>query len=77
MAEAVAHGAQSADRPVQLVRFGREQLPVNPRIPARSKHERDLVEREAGGAPECDQRHPLQHAGIEQTAEAPPADRRD
>ena len=43
-------------------------------LPVRREHERDLVEREAGGAPKRDQRQPLQHAGIEQTAQTPPAD---
>ena len=75
--QAVAHGAQFADRPVQLVRLGREHLPVDARPPVRREHERDLIERKAGGAPQRDQRQPLQHAGIEQTAQATPADRGD
>ena len=77
MPQAVAHGAELADRPVQLVRLGREHLPVDARPPVRREHERDLVEREAGGAAQRDQRQPLQHAGIEQAAQAAPADRGD
>jgi len=38
--QAVAHGAQFADRPVQLLRLGREHLPVDARLPFRREHER-------------------------------------
>ena len=45
------------------------------RLPVRLEHDRDLIEREASGAPQRDQRQPFQHAGVEQTAQAPPTDR--
>jgi len=72
--EAVAQSAKLADRPVQLLRLGREHLPVDAQPPVRREHERDLLEREASGPPQRDQRQPLQHAGLEQTAQPPPAD---
>jgi len=73
----VAHGAQLADRSVQFVRFLRKHLPVKPRTPVRAEHERDLIERGAGRTPEGNQCQTLQHAGIEETAWAAPADGSD
>jgi hypothetical protein len=52
--QAVAHGAQLADRAVELVRLGREHLAVDARLALGREHARDLVEREAGGAPQRD-----------------------
>ena len=40
MPQAIPHGSQSADRPVQFLRLVREHLPLNPRPPVRSEHER-------------------------------------
>jgi hypothetical protein len=57
----------------ELIRLGREHLAVDARLPLGREHARDLVEREAGGAPQRDQRQPLQHAGIEQAAQPAPA----
>ncbi len=45
--------------------------------PSRREHARDLDRAKTGGAAERDQRQPFQHARIEQTAQAPPADRGD
>jgi hypothetical protein len=66
-----------ADRLVELLRLGREHAPVDARPPVRREHARYLVERKAGGARERDERQPFQHAGVEQAAQAPPADRGD
>ena len=73
MPQAVAHGAQLADRPVELIRLDREHLAVDARLPLGREHARDLIEREAGGAPQRDQRQPFDHAGIEQAAQPAPA----
>src|SRR5437016_4963369 len=63
--------------PVEILRLGREHLPVDARPPVGREHERDLIERKASGAPERDQRQAFEHAGIKHTTQAPPADRRD
>jgi len=52
-------------------------LPVDSELPVWREHERDLIEREAGGASQRDQRQPFENAGIEYTVETPPADRSD
>ena len=75
--QAVAHDAQFVDRHVQLLRLGREHQPVDARPPVRGEHARDLIKRKTGGAPQRNQRQPFQHAGVEQTAQALPADRGD
>lgn len=77
VAQAVAQRAQLADRAVQCGSLGRQHLPVDVRPPVRRKHRRDLNERESGGAAKRDQRQPLQHVGIEQPAQAPPANGSD
>ena len=59
------------------MRLGREQLPVDARPPVRREHACNLIEREAGGAPEHDQREALQHGGPEYAPQAAPADRGD
>src|SRR5947199_220387 len=61
----------------EILRLGREHLPVDARPPVGREHERDLIERKASGAPERDQRQAFEHAGIKHTTQAPPADRRD
>jgi hypothetical protein len=73
--EAVARVGQFADGPVQFLRLGQEHLPVDAGPPVWREHERDLIEREAGGAPHRDQRQPLQHTGIEHTMQTVPASR--
>jgi hypothetical protein len=75
--QTLAHGAQLADRPVQLIRLRRELPPVDARPPVRREHVRNLIERKAGGAPQGDQRQPFQDAGIEPTTQAPPPGGRD
>jgi hypothetical protein len=77
MSQALAHRAQTTDRPVQFVGLVCEHPPVDARPPVRSEHQGDLVEREAGAAAQRDQCQPLQHPGIEQAAQPPPADRGD
>jgi hypothetical protein len=52
--QAIAHRAKPADRLVELNGLGGEHLPVDARPPVRGEHERDLIEREAGGAPHRD-----------------------
>jgi hypothetical protein len=61
------------DHPIDVVRFGREHLPIDVRLPVRREHERDLLERKAPTAPERDQRQPLEYAGIELTAQSAPS----
>ena len=61
------------DDPIEVVRLGCEHLPVDVRLPVRREHERDLLERKAPTAPERDQCQPLEHAGIELTAQSPPS----
>jgi len=75
--QAAAQGNQLADRSVELGRPGLEHLPVDARTPIRREHARDLVEREAGRAPERDQREAFQHAGIEDTPQPVPPYRGD
>jgi hypothetical protein len=77
VAQAVAHGGEPADGVVQLLRFSDEHLPIDARLAIGRKHAGDLLQREAGGAPEPNQRQALQHDGIEDAAQAPPADRGD
>ena len=77
MPQAVAHGAEFADGAIELLRFSGEQLPVDFRVPVGRKHARDLLKREARGAPKRDQRQPLQDARLEDAAQAAPADRGD
>lgn len=77
MPQAVAHGAKFSDCLVQVVRFGQEHVPVNMQLPARGKHECDLVEREASGTPEGNRRQSFQHIWCEQAAQAAPANRSD
>lgn len=67
--------AQPADRPVQLSGLVGEHLPVDAWPPVRTEHARDLVKGEAGAASQRDQGQPFQHAGIEEPAQAVPADR--
>src|SRR5690606_41037444 len=73
--QAVAHRGQLADRSVQLLGLRRELPPIDTGPSVRSEHEPDVLQREAGRAPERNQREPLQHSGIELTAQSPPADR--
>ena len=75
--QTVAHGAQFADYRVQFRRLGRELLPVDARSTVWREHERDLIKRKPGSAPQCYQCQPLQYVRVEQTAQAPPADRGD
>lgn len=75
--EAVAHFAQLANRGVELVRFGAEQLSINPRARARGEHAQHLVEREACDAPESDERQALEDSWFVQPAQAAPTDGRD
>jgi hypothetical protein len=73
--QAIAHGAQLAHLPVELVGLRREHRPVDPQPAVRREHPRDLVEREARGAPERDQRQALQHVRGEEPPQATPARR--
>lgn len=77
VSQAIAHGAELADRPVELRRLGREHRSVDARLAVRREHSGDLIEREAGLAPEHDQREPIEHGGIEEPAQAAPANRGD
>lgn len=77
MPQAVAHLSQFADGPVQLIRFCSKHLPVDTRPPVWSEHLRDLIEREACGTSQGNQREALQHTGIEQTVQPSPSDRGD
>jgi len=75
--QTVTHATEFADRLVYFFRLVREHLSIDARPAIGREHERDLVERETGLSPHRDQRQPLQHAGIEQTAQPSPADRCD
>ncbi|GKS59684.1 hypothetical protein YTPLAS18_32110 [Nitrospira sp.] len=74
MLQTLAQGGQFADHPVEFLRFGREHLSVDARRSIRREHERDVIEREAGGAPQRDECQPFQHTRGEQTAQAASAD---
>ena len=73
MAQAVAHGSELADGSVEFVGLGREHLPVDARYASRREHVADLFERKARGAADRNKRQPLEHAGVEQAAQAAPA----
>lgn len=75
MPQAVAHRPQFPDPAVELVRFGGKRLPIDARPSIGSEHPRDVVQRKAGGAAERDERQPFEHARIEATAQALPANR--
>jgi hypothetical protein len=62
------------DRQVELVRLDGEHSPVG--SPA-AEHARDLVQRESGSPSHSDEREALDHAGVEETLQPSPADRRD
>jgi hypothetical protein len=74
VAQAVAQRAELADGPLQLLGLVAEQPAIDA---AGDEHARYLVEREAGRAAERDQGQPLDHAGIEEAAQAAPAGRLD
>lgn len=69
MPQAVAHGTEFSDRAVQFIGLVCKALAVDVRLPLRPEHLRNLLKRETGGAAECDQREPLQHARIEHPAQ--------
>ena len=75
--QSIAHRAKLADPSVELVGFRSEQFSIDARRSMRREHARDLIEREAGGAPEGDEREALDHAGVEEASQAAPARRRD
>ncbi len=77
MPQAIAHAAEFPDRPVEILRLGREHLPVDTRSTVRREHAGDLLEGEPGLAPERDQREPVEHCGTKKAALAAPADRGD
>jgi hypothetical protein len=77
VAQTVAHLAQLADARVELVGLGRELRAIDPGMAVGTEHGADLVEGEAGGAPEADEREPLEHVGGEETEEPAPPDGRD
>lgn len=60
--QAVTHGTQLLDCLVEFVGFGGELIPINPWLSVGREHFGNLVERETGGAPQCDQRQTYQHA---------------
>ncbi len=72
--QAVAHGSKPTDSFVQFIGLGCKHLPVNAEPPVRRKHERNLIQRESGGAPHGNQGKPLHHTGMKHTAQTPPAD---
>ncbi len=77
VAEPVTERRQLADALVQLVRLRRELATVDPRLAVRPEHAGDLVEREAGVAPQRDQAEALEHRAIELAAQAVAAGRLD
>lgn len=77
MAEPVAERSELADALVQLVGLRGELVAVDARLAVRVEHASDLVEGEAGVAPERDQGEALDHARIELAAQTDPADRLD
>jgi hypothetical protein len=56
VAQAVAHGGELADGLVDLFGLGREQLAIDTGLAICREHPRYLVEREARGTTERDQR---------------------
>lgn len=63
--QTITHRGQLAEGPIQFLRFGDEHLPVDAQSTIRRKHQRNLIEGESCGAPQCDDREALQNAGIE------------
>jgi len=63
--QAVSHGSQLANRPVQFFGLCGEHLSVDPRPAIRREHARDLIEAEAGRASERDEREAVQNTGVE------------
>jgi hypothetical protein len=72
--QAVAHGPQRANGPVEFFRLGGEQMPVDTRRAVACNHLRDLVEGEPSGTPQSDQRQPFQNGRIEEAAQTSPSD---
>ena len=62
---------EAAHAPVEILGLGCERAPVDPRPPVRGQHRGDFVERQAGDAPECDQREPFEHGGVILAASQP------
>jgi len=75
--EAVAHRAEPADRAIEFVGLGGKLRTVDARAPVGCEHGADLIEREPGRPAKRDQRQMLQHGGVEQPAQSPPARGRD
>ena len=67
MAEPIAHRSQLANGSIQLLRFRREDPAVDADAAVRCEHASHFIERKAGGASECDQGQPIEHAEIEET----------
>ena len=77
MLQAISHGLQLPDRPVDLICLGAEYRPVDLRIPFRCEHLRYFLQRESCGLPERNQRQPFENVGIERAAQSSPASRSD
>lgn len=77
MPQAVAHGTELTDRPVEFIRLRGEHFPIDARSAIRREHPRHLIERKTRSAPDADEREAFQDARIEQTAETSPSNGRD
>ncbi len=75
MAEAVAHGRQSADGLVELIGFGGELPAVDPEASVGGEHACDLIERKAGGAAEGDEGQAVDDGWLKKTAQTSTATR--
>src|SRR5690606_29578419 len=54
-----------SQRTIELVGFRVQHLAVYVKLPVSPQHEPDLIEQEAGGAAQRDQREPFQHLRVE------------
>lgn len=54
--QTIADGAQLADSPIEFLGLTGEYLAIDAHPPVKREHPRNLIEREAGLAPEHDQR---------------------
>src|SRR3989344_2772465 len=64
MPQTVAHGLEAFDHGIEFIGLGRQQLPVNAGLAAGQKHGTDVVQREPGRLPQCNQRQLVKHVGV-------------
>ena len=75
--EAVAHGRQTTDVRVDVVRTPRQHGSIDARLSVVREHASDLLQREARAAAERDEGQAFVHAGIEGASQSTTPNRRD